>query len=105
MNTNTKLTQKSAFNVHKIMLKFLNDYDEMTENKFHKLTIRIEKLSVAIPASTYTAIQDFIHTTLEPIIFTNKSFDEFQKMRRDAKSEWWNKVVDKELRLLIAGER
>lgn len=104
MNTNAKLTQKSAFNVHKIMLKFLNDY-ELTENKFYKLTNKIEMLSVAIPASTYTAIQNFIHTTLEPIIFTNKSFDEFQKMRRDAKSEWWNKVADKELRLLIAGER
>lgn len=104
MNTNTKLTQKSAFNVHKIMLKYLNDY-EVTENKFYKLTNKIEILSVAIPASTYTAIQDLIHTTLEPIIFTNKSFDEFQKMRRDAKSEWWNEVVNNELRLLIAGER
>ncbi len=97
---NKTITQKSVLKVHKIMLDFLNDF-EVGESKFYKLTSKIERLGIAIPAEAYTAINEFIRTSLEPIIFTDQSFDEFQAMRTDAKAKW-GEIVDKKLRTFVA---
>lgn len=100
MNENS-IVKHSILDLHKSILSFLEDLDEISEEKLFALEDSLDLIAIALPETIYNTAVNFLETHLEPLVYReNNDGNVHQKDYLSAKSIW-KKIVQSDLRPLI----
>lgn len=100
MNDNS-IVKHSILDLHTSILSFLDDPDEICEEKLFALEDSLDLIAIALPEAIYNTAALFLETHLEPLVYReNNDGNLYQKDYLSAKSVW-KKIVQSDLRPII----
>ena len=100
MNENS-IVKHSILDLHTSILSFLEDLDEISEEKLFALEDSLDLIAIALPETIYNTAVNFLETHLDPLVYReNNDGNVYQNDYLSAKSIW-KKIVQSDLRPLI----
>lgn len=100
MNDNI-IVKHSILDLHTNILSFLENSEEISEEKLFALEDSLDLIAIALPETIYNTAVNFIETHLEPLVYReNNDGNIYQKDYLSAKSIW-KKIVQSDLRPII----